>query len=281
MNTAVASRTGTSGLLRAGLLLILILGWTAAPARARPLAGARDPICMQPRGSEVGTSILLEYYNELPAFQQDDNTQAQLARLQEALETFKRRVGERYSEGTLQRLRESRHAPTRRAAVLALGMLGTMASNQTVAAQLHDDDRVVRQLAADALWSIWFRGDTEANNQELQRLTQLRDRDKALAGLDALIRKAPNFAEAYNQRAIVYFRLKQYQKSIADCEKVVELNPFHFGAYAGMAQCHVHLNKPRPALKAFRGALKINPTMDDVEDAIRALEKALGEEGKK
>ena len=35
------------------------------------------------------------------------------------------------------------------------------------------------------------------------------------------------------------------------------------------------------ALKAFRHALRINPGLDDVEQAIRALESALGEEGKR
>ena len=38
---------------------------------------------------------------------------------------------------------------------------------------------------------------------------------------------------------------------------------------------------PRPALKAFRHALRINPGMEGVEETIRALENALGEEGKK
>src|SRR5262249_36907181 len=119
------------------------------------------------------------------------------------------------------------------------------------------------------------------NNQELQRLVRLRDRDKALAGFDRLIEKAPHFAEAYNQRAILFFRLKQYDRSIADCEKTLQLNPRHFGALAGMAQGCLQLRKPRAALKAFRSALHINPNLDGVAESIRALENALGEEGRK
>jgi tetratricopeptide (TPR) repeat protein len=229
----------------------------------------------------VGTALLLEYFNELPEFQEGDNPEAHLKRWQKALEKFEKRVAERYTEATLQRLLDSGNAATRRAAVLALGLLGTMASNHHVAAQLHDGDRAVRRLAADALWAVWFRADSMANNQELQRLVQRRDPDEMLDGLSALIRKAPHFAEAYNQRAIVYFRKKEFQKSIADCEKVVQLNPYHFGAYAGMAQCYLNLNKPRSALKAFRNALQINPNMEGVEDAIRSLENALGEEGRR
>jgi len=261
--------------------MALILCGDGISAQARSGNAARDPVCVQPRGAEVGTALLLEYYNELPELREGENPEAHLRRWQKALEKFKKRTADRYTEPTLQRLLDSGNSPTRRAAVLALGLVGTMASNHHVAAQLHDDDRTVRGLAVDTLWAIWFRADSEANNQELQRLMQLRDADEALEGLGALLRKAPSFAEAYNQRAIVYFRKKEFQKSIADCEKVVQLNPYHFGAYAGMAQCHLNLNKPRAALKAFRNALQINPNMDGVEDAIRSLENALGEEGRK
>ena len=43
----------------------------------------------------------------------------------------------------------------------------------------------------------------------------------------------------------------------------------------------MRLGKARPALKAFRNALRINPGMEGVEETIRDLENALGEEGKK
>ena len=48
--------------------------------------------------------------------------------------------------------------------------------------------------------------------EELQRLVALSAEDefapdRVLEGFAALIKQAPRFAEAYNQRAIVYFRL--------------------------------------------------------------------------
>jgi hypothetical protein len=43
----------------------------------------------------------------------------------------------------------------------------------------------------------------------------------------------------------------------------------------------MHLRKAKAALKAYREAYRINPNLDGVEAAIRDLEKALGEEGKK
>jgi tetratricopeptide (TPR) repeat protein len=229
----------------------------------------------------VGTALLVEYYNDIPEPQGDDPKTWE-TRLRKALDKFKHRVAARYTEGTLHRLLGSSDTPTRRASILALGLTGSIqVSNGAVAAMLHDEDRGVRHLAADALWSLWFRADSDAHNRELQRLVNMRDGRKKRAGLDALIERASEFAEAYNQRAILHFQTEEWQKSLMDCERVLKLNPYHFGAAAGMARCYMELGKHRSALKAFRNALRINPGMEEVEEAIRALENALGEEGRR
>ena len=222
-------------------------------------------------------ALLVEYYHEfLPQLKR-----RQGPALQRVLGKFKKKTSARYSEGTLQRLGDAADVETRCAAVLALGLLGSMASNVTLADRLHDEDPRVRRFAAEALWGLWFRGTDPAHCDELRRLADVKDRADALAGLDALIAKAPKFAEAYNQRAILHFRNKDFEKSIADCERVLEFNPYHFGALSGMAQCYVNLRRPRAALKAFRHALRINPNLRGVKETIRALEESLGEEGRK
>jgi len=222
----------------------------------------------------MSTPLLLEYYNQLPE-----------RRLRHGLDKFKHAAEKRYTEGTLLRLLYATSGPVRQAAVLALGMIGSMKVNKPLAAMLHDRDQVVRQLAAEGLWSLWFRADTSLNNKELQRLMRLSGDDHApedvLAGFAALIEKAPRFAEAYNQRAIYYFRLGDLPKAVADCEMVLKLNPYHFGASGGLAQCYMKLKKHRAALRAFRRTYNINPNVDGVPQAIQSLEKLLGEEGKR
>jgi tetratricopeptide (TPR) repeat protein len=226
----------------------------------------------------VSNSLLVEFYQQIPEGRSD--AKPRVTR-KEAIEVFKHRIAERYNEGTLLRLLAHGDSASRRAALMALGMLGTMNACAGLAARLHDEDREIAQKAADTLWTLWFRGDSPANNDELQRLARQRDRDKALAGINALVERAPEFAEAYNQRAIIYFRLKQFDRSIADCRKTLALNPYHFGAQAGLGQCYLQMRKHRAALKAFRAALRLNPHMDGVAETIRALENALGEEGRR
>ena len=105
--------------------------------------------------------------------------------------------------------------------------------------------------------------------------------EEAQAGFEALIRKSPRFAEAYNQRAIFHFQRGDYARAIADCEKTLRLNPYHFGAASGMAQCFMKQKKLRAALRIFRRANRINPNLDSVREAIQSLERMLGEEGKR
>lgn len=229
----------------------------------------------------MSNPLLVEYYKELPERRAKEDASSWRARMQAATDTFRQRLETRYTEGTLLRLLKSPSSLARQAALTGLGLVGTMASNRGATARLHDEDPDVRRIAVDTLWSLWFRADSEANNRELQRLMRMRDRDKALSGLDELVLKAPGFAEVYNQRAILAFRLKQFDRCIADCEKTLQLNPVHFGAQAGMAQCYLQMRKHKAALKAFRNALRIHPHMEGIADTIRALETALGEEGRR
>ncbi len=229
--------------------------------------------------------LLLNYYQLLPepSPKIDPQRWAQLYR--SALAKFKRSASARYHEAALERLLYAPVAEVRQAAVLALGLTGTMNVNASLAARLHDEEPLVSEMAADALWSLWFRADTPQHNDELQRLMQMEltaaDAGLVLAGLNALITQAPRFAEAYNQRAIVHFRTGAYAKSIADCEKVLRLNPYHFGAASGMAQSFMKQKKLRAALRTYRRANRINPRLDGVRDVIETLEKTLGEEGKR
>jgi tetratricopeptide (TPR) repeat protein len=231
----------------------------------------------------VRQPLLLQYYNELPDRKAGDSSRQAAHRIRRGLNRFKKEVEARYNEASLERLLVCPDPEARQAAVLALGLTGSMTVNASLSARLHDEDPIVSELAADALWSVWFRADAKENNLELQRLMRLRvDEDAAaevLGGFRALIDKAPRFAEAYNQRAIVYFRLGDLTKAIADCEKTLRLNPYHFGAANGLAQCFMKQKKLRAALRSYRRAIRINPHLDGVKQVIDSLERMLGEKG--
>ncbi len=230
----------------------------------------------------MATALLLQFFNDMPERNSGEPAPAWQARYQAGEDTFGQRVRQRYTEGTLLRLLDTTDAPTRQAACFALGLFGTMASNRPLCTMLHDEEASIRQAASEALWAIWFRAGTPEHNEELQRLvglasTEESDPEAILAGFDALIKKAPDFAEVYNQRAIFWFRLGEFAKAVKDCEKVLKLNPQHFGAIGGMAQSYMKQRKLRAALRAYRRSFRINPNLEGVRQAIQSLEKTLGE----
>lgn len=221
----------------------------------------------------MAAPLLVELYDRLPEFRPGDDEDLWAAGVRDGLHAFRAAVRELYTEGTLQRiLAASEDVKARRAAALALGLTGTSASVPTTAAALHDADFLVRRFAADSLWELWFSAGTAEQNERLREVAREPNQVKARAELDELIREAPEFAEAYNQRAIWFFKRGEFARAIEDCETVLRLNPHHFGAAAGMGQCHLKLNRPRAALRAFRQALAINPDLD-LHDTVRALEE--------
>ncbi len=224
----------------------------------------------------MSTSLLVEIFGRLPELRPGDDEDLWAAGVQDALREFRAAVRQRYTEGTLQRVLAAAEVKARRAAVLALGMIGTMESNAAVAAALRDADPLVQRFAADALWELWFRGGTADQNFRLREAARSPDAIKARVDLDDLIQQAPEFAEAYNQRAIWFFKRGEFARAVEDCEVVLRLNPYHFGAAAGLGQCLAKLGKPRAAIRAFRNALEINPALEHLRDTIRALERSIG-----
>ncbi|RUL89283.1 HEAT repeat domain-containing protein [Tautonia sociabilis] len=191
------------------------------------------------------------------------------------LDTFLDLVKPRYTEGTLRRLVHAPDVRVRRAAVTALGQLGGFGCNPELASRLADPDPVVRDLARNALWSVWFRADSPENNERLRTVIDLLGHgrlDAASRAATELIARAPNFAEAYNQRAVAAYLLGNYAESAADCRRVLELNPYHIGALGGLAQCYLQLDRPDLALPVFKRSLELQPHDDGLRRLIASLE---------
>lgn len=166
------------------------------------------------------------------------------------------------------------HCDARKVAALALGLVGGRRCICDLARQLRDVDPVVNEMAEHALWSIWFRlGEPAAHKKLLAGLEHLNERqfDEAEDHFTQAIQLDPQFAEAYNQRAIVYYLREQLEQSIADCRRATELMPEHFGAWAGLGHCFAHLGDADQAISCYERALILNPHLDCVRQAIAQL----------
>jgi len=141
----------------------------------------------------------------------------------------------------------------------------------------NDPDEGVRIWVVDSLWEIWFRGNSVNEGRGLRIAMGLPESIQQLPALDDLIEQYPDFAEAYNQRAILLYRRGQHAKAVADCERTLRLNPVHFGAASGLGQCYLRMNKPHAALRAFAHALDLNPYLLDLREMVETLRNAIGE----
>lgn len=127
---------------------------------------------------------------------------------------------------------------------------------------LQSDSEPVREQAIQELWRRWFnqKGMMGLKRlQQAQRVLEAGQFERAEDLLTEVIHDWPDFAEAWNRRAVLYYMRRDYQKAIADCEEVVRLNPHHFGALHGLGLCHAALAEYREAIGAFRQASAIVP----------------------
>ena len=194
---------------------------------------------------------------------------------------FVKAVAERYTLGTLSRLALGGNQVVRRAATMAVGFLGDYRQNAILGRALSDSDRGVRLLADSGIRQLWRRDGNRRQQDMLARLCRLNQNDQyeqSIVAATELIDQAAHFAEAWNQRAVAYFALQQFEDAANDCHQTLELNAYHFGALVGMGHCYLQLEEPVAALENFRRALVLNPDLEDVRGRIEKLERTL--EGK-
>ena len=147
-----------------------------------------------------------------------------------------------------------------------------------VAALLHADDPELVALAEATLWQVWSRsGDPAVDGLFAEGLRRLEGQDwlGAVTAFSRVVETAPVFAEGWNKRATARYMATHYASSIADCEEVVRLNPYHFGALSGQGLCHAALRQFREAARCFRRALQVHPRLESVRQQLARVETPL------
>jgi len=167
---------------------------------------------------------------------------------------------------------------TVRAAVLYLGLYGTVRESAVLVLCLQHEDAGVVQLAEQCLWALWMQGGSEAGNQRLVQAVghmQSGDHKTAIEVLNCLISQEPGFAEAHFQRGLALCSADQPDEAAKEYRLTLRLNPYHFGAAAALGHSCVEQGNLQRALHYYRQALRIHPHLEDVPDAIHELESAI------
>ena len=168
-----------------------------------------------------------------------------------------------------------------RAAAIAIGLVGGMDVVPILVENLKNDDLHTSFNSEIALWNIWSRSGDESVDKLLKagkRSLKNENFTKAVEQFTAVIEAAPSFAEGYNQRAIAYFMIEDWERSLQDCKQTIKRNPHHFGAYAGMGHVHLRLGNINEAVKAYKQTLVINPNLIAIAESLRQLRREFQEE---
>jgi len=124
------------------------------------------------------------------------------------------------------------------------------------------------------IWTAWF---DSPGNDALKMLNEARDAaesgavNKAMTLFDSLVADYPNYAEGWNQRAIIRYLSGDVTGSLADVDRALTLEPRHFGALSGRGQCYLRQELYGEALEAFEAAQAINPWITSTARQIEML----------
>ncbi|MEM5501792.1 hypothetical protein WNY59_09330 [Ahrensia kielensis] len=127
---------------------------------------------------------------------------------------------------------------------------------------------------ASNIWSEWFRSGSASIDLLMHwsdEATKRKDFNIALDLLDQIITRQPDYAEGWNRRATLHYAMSNYNKSMADIQKVLALEPRHFGALSGMANILEQSGNKQAALDAWQRVLDVYPAMRPGQNAVIRL----------
>lgn len=135
------------------------------------------------------------------------------------------------------------------------------------------DEASARHVEA-RIWATWMQTSSDTAALLMSRSKAAMDAKKtdvALELLDALIKLRPDYTEAWNRRATLYYVKNDYVRSLQDIQQVLTREPRHFGALAGLGMIMHDVGDDKRALDAFRKALAIHPHLEKVPDMVKSL----------
>jgi tetratricopeptide (TPR) repeat protein len=126
------------------------------------------------------------------------------------------------------------------------------------------------------IWSLWVVSPSDTANLLMTRVRtaiEAKETDLAIKLLDGIVKIKPDYVEAWNRRATLYFMSKDYGRSLADIREVLKREPRHFGALMGLAMIMSEVGDDKQALEVYRRLLAVYPKIQRVPDLVKTLQE--------
>ncbi|HXZ46239.1 MAG TPA: tetratricopeptide repeat protein [Pseudolabrys sp.] len=137
-------------------------------------------------------------------------------------------------------------------------------------------DDVTAKAIEERIWAVWTLSRSDTANLLMTRVKtaiEAKDTDLAITLLDSIIKIKPDYIEAWNRRATIYYLKKDYGRSLADIREVLKREPRHFGALAGLGLILQDIGDDKQALEVYRRALALYPRMERIPDLVKTLQE--------
>ena len=137
-------------------------------------------------------------------------------------------------------------------------------------------DDVTAKAIEERIWAVWTLSRSDTANLLMTRVKtaiEAKDTDLAVQLLDSIIKIKPDYVEAWNRRATIYYLKKDYGRSLSDIREVLKREPRHFGALAGFGLILQDIGDNRQALEVYRRALSLYPRMERIPDLVKTLQE--------
>ena len=132
------------------------------------------------------------------------------------------------------------------------------------------------------IWNIWSTHPTEEKlttslkiGSELMSKGELNSAYKIFS---IIVQSEPDWAEGWNKRATVLYLMGKYPDSLNDIDEVLKRESRHFGALSGQALNQIKLKNYEKAIKSYRAAQKIYPSIGSAKMMIPQLQELIKEE---
>jgi tetratricopeptide (TPR) repeat protein len=123
----------------------------------------------------------------------------------------------------------------------------------------------------DLIRHVWMDHPHAEAARELDLATRdiaARRYDIAETRLARLLRRAPDFAEAWHKRAALYYLLGRDRECLDDIGRTLELEPRHFAAMLHFAEILLASDALVEARYAFHAALTVHPHLPRAHEAL-------------
>ncbi|HEY0223318.1 MAG TPA: tetratricopeptide repeat protein [Pseudolabrys sp.] len=128
----------------------------------------------------------------------------------------------------------------------------------------------------ERIWALWVVSRSDTANLLMTRVKtaiEAQDTDLAIELLSAIIKIKPDYIEAWNRRATLYYMKKDYGRSLADIREVLKREPRHFGALSGLGLIMQDIGDDKQALEVYRRALAVYPRLQRIPDVVKTLQE--------